>query len=168
MGLVNDLNYQLEREKIKEEFCLFSEDRMVYCITSLDGTKLYKVQNCYNIAKSVQQTYRINTCIWFVQSKKAQEHFIKHLLIKNTKKLHKENKKLMDIESIEKIASSHKADTVLFSTTISAIAIQRGKIRFQRMISNGEKNCKFYPFNGTATQAVKEYYFNRYLQCYGS
>lgn len=170
MGLVNDLNMIMESEKVEKVTSLFNgycDNDFVYCVCNLDNNKLYSVCSCYEVAVINQKHIRHNTLLWRTTKTKAQEHFIKCLLIKNTKKLHKENKKLMSIESIEKIASSNKADTVLFSTTLAAIAIQQGKIRFNKMISNGEKNCKYFPFNNTATQQVKEYYFNRYLQCFG-
>lgn len=170
MGLVNEVNQVLENEKVEKVTSLFAgydDDDFLYCVCNLDNNKLYSVCSSYEIAVINQKQIRHNTQLWKTTKIKAQIHFIKCLLIKNTKKLHKENEKLMSIESIEKVASTNKADNALFSVTLSAIAIQQGRIRFQKMISNGEKNCRFYPFNNTATQQVKEYYFSKYLQCYG-
>ena len=171
MGLVNDLNQVVENErieKVKSVFSGYDENEKVYCITSMDCSRLYSVCGDYKVAVTVQKTYRTNTSLWLVPVCKAREHFINCLLIKNTEKLHRENEKLMTMSTIERIAKVENSQYALYSVTKKAIGIQLGKIKFERMISNGEKSCKFYPFNDTTTQGIKEYYFSRYLQYYGT
>jgi len=171
MGLVNEVNTIVENErieKVKSVFAGYDENEKVYCITSMDCSRLYSVASNYNVAVMVQKTYRVNTSLWFVSVNKAQKHFINCLLVKNTEKLHRENEKLMTMSTIERIAKVENSQYALYSTTKKAIGIQLGKIKFERMIANGEKSCKFYPFNDTTTQGIKEYYFSRYLQYYGT
>jgi hypothetical protein len=171
MGLVNEVNTIVENErieKVKSVFAGYDENEKVYCITSLDCNRLYSVCSGYKVATTVQKTYRIHTSLWFTTVNKAKEHFVRCLLVKNTEKLHRKNEKLMKIEDIERIAKVENSQYALYSITKKAIGIQLGKIKFERMISNGEKSCKFYPFNDTTTQGIKEYYFSRYLQYYGT
>ena len=171
MGLVNEVNTTVENErieKVKSIFDGYDDDEMVYCIVSMDCSRLYSVCSDYKVATTIQKTYRSNTSLWFVSVNKAREHFIRCLLVKNTEKLHKENEKLMTTEKIEKIADKEEYLWLIAKTLTKAIAIQSSYIRLEKLIKNGEKNCKFYPFNDTASQSTKEYYFKRYLQRYGS
>jgi len=171
MGLVNEVNTIIENERIEKVRSVFSgydENEKVYCIVSMDCSRLYSVASNYNVAVMVQKTYRVNTSLWLVPVCKAREHFVRSLLIKNTEKLHRENEKLMTIEKIEKIAEKEEYLWLIAKTLNKAIAIQSSYIRFEKLIKNGEKNCKFYPFNDTATQSIKEYYFSKYLQFYGT
>ena len=98
---------------------------------------------------------------------KAREHFAKMEAEKNRKKERKEEEKLIDLSKVEKIASTEQATGLLASYTNQAIGIQLGKQRFRKKIMNGEKNIRFFPFNGSLPQSEKEWYFKTFLQCPG-
>ena len=170
MGLVNDVSVIVENERVSKSVSMFdgySEVDKVYCITNTDYNRLYAVLESYAAATIVQKTYKHNTAIWYTTVQKASEHFSKCQAEKNRKKERKEEEKLIDLSKVEKIASTEQTTGLLASYTTQAIGIQLGKQRFRKKIMNGEKNIKYFPFNGSLQQDEKEWYFKTFLQCPG-
>ena len=170
MGLVNEVSVELESERVSKSVSMFdgySDLDKVYCITNTDYNRLYAVLENYQACVIVQKTYKHTTAIWYTTVSKAREHFSKMEAEKNRKKIRKEEEKLIELSKVEKIASTEQATGLLASYTNQAIGIQLGKQRFRKKIMNGEKNIRFFPFNGSLPQDQKEWYFKTFLQCPG-